>query len=85
MLVLILGLMVAMPMCMASVSDDSDAFSVDDLNGVSIHSFDEGLKINAGNTYTLRFTIFNNDTAVTKYVSISDVKFSTGILGSKYL
>ena len=81
MLALILGLMVAMPICMTSVSDDSDAFSVDDLNGVSIHSFDEDLKINAGNTYTLRFTIFNNDTAVTKYVSISDVKFSNNEIG----
>ena len=75
MLALFVCLMVAMPMCVTAVSDDSDAFS-ETVNEVNIHSFDDSLKINAGSGYTLKFTLFNTDPDVTKYVSISDVGIS---------
>ena len=62
---------------MTSVSDDSDAFS-ETINGVSIHSFDDALTIDADSSYTLRFTLFNTDSDITKYISISNV----GITGN---
>ena len=68
----ILCLLVAMPLCMTAISDDSDAYSAD-VNGVYIHSFDDEMEISAGNTYTLRFTL-SNPTGPTKYVSISGVE-----------
>ena len=76
----ILCLLVAMPLCMTAISDDSDAYSAD-VNGVYIHSFDDEMEISAGNTYSLRFTL-SNPAGPTKYVSISDVGITDGDMGT---
>lgn len=80
-LTIILCIMVSIPLCMTATSDESDAFVANDLNGINIISFDDQVRIDAGDSYNLVFTIYNT-TDVTKIVSVTDVKISDEKLGS---
>ncbi len=79
-LTVLLCLMVAMPMCFATISDESDAYS-ETVNGIEVHSFDDAIKIDAGSTYTLKFTLYNNN-GETNYISISNATISGEKLGT---
>ena len=79
-LTVILCMMVAMPMCVTAISDESDAYSTS-VNGVEIHSFDDAITIDAGNIYTLTFTLYNNNPE-TNYISISDAVITDEDLGT---
>lgn len=81
MAIALLCLMMVMPLCMTMASDDCDAKFQEELGGINISSFDESMDIDAGDSYSITFVMFNT-TSDMKIVSLTEVFVTDVNLGS---